>query len=294
MSGPRRPEDGDGDGDDGAAGSLADSSAGPTPEEVTPGEVTPGEVTLGEVAEAEADAYADVRLGELLREARRDRAMTLAEVESDTRINRDYLDALEQERFELLPAPVYARGFLRAYARHLGLDEEATLALLPSDLPSPPGLEPIAGMMRGPRALLPAINLPVAGAVGAVAVVVLFVLANTLFGGDDEGDPAGAAGAAEPQATATVTAAATAPSDGRPRSTATVPPFEVGETPDFIGVDRETAQALLTQLGLAFVVIEVERADTGAGEVFAQSPEPGEPIGPDDDVTLVVSKGGGG
>ncbi|MEE8336941.1 MAG: helix-turn-helix domain-containing protein [Dehalococcoidia bacterium] len=293
MSGPRRPAAGDGD--DGAAGSLEDSPAGATPEEVPPAEVTPGEVTPGEVAEAEADAYADVRLGELLREARRDRAMTLAEVESDTRINRDYIEALEQERFELLPAPVYARGFLRAYARHLGLDEDATLALLPADLPSPPGLEPIAGMMRGPRALLPAINLPVAGAVvAAVAVVVLFVLANTLFGGDDEGDTGGAAGEAGPQPAATVTAATTAPSDGRPRSAATVPPFEVGETPDFIGVDRETAQALLTQLGLAFVVIEVERADTGAGEVFAQSPEPGEPIGPDDDVTLVVSRGGEG
>jgi transcriptional regulator with XRE-family HTH domain len=292
MSGPRRPAAG-GDDDGGAAESSA-SSEQPSGHEATPDQ----EVLASEPSDDVAvDAYNDVRLGELLREARRARAMTLAEVERDTRINRDYLEALEREQFELLPAPVYTRGFLRAYARHLGLDAEATLALLPADLPSPPGLEPIAGLMRGPRALLPAINLPVVAAVlAAVAAVVLFVFANAFLRGDGDAPPG------EPQATPTAVATAgstggsansTGASSTSPRSAATVPPFEVGETPDFIGVDRETAQALLTQLGLAFVVIEVERADTGAGEVFAQSPDPGEPLGPGDDVTLVVSKGDG-
>jgi transcriptional regulator with XRE-family HTH domain len=283
MSGPRRPA-----ADDPDDGVAADSSGD---------EVAPDQETLtDEPSEEAADAYNDVRLGELLREARRARAMTLAEVERDTRINRDYLEALEREQFELLPAPVYTRGFLRAYARHLGLDAEATLALLPADLPSPPGLEPIAGLMRGPRALLPAINLPVVAAmVAGLVAVVLFVLANAFLRGDGAGDspPGEPPGAAAAVATAAATADPAGSSSASPRSASTVPPFEVGETPDFIGVDRETAQALLTQLGLAFVVIEVERPDTGAGEVFAQSPEPGEPIGPDDDVTLVVSKGEG-
>ena len=65
------------------------------------------------------DEVDDVSLGELLREARRQRAITLADVERDTRINATYIGALEAERFDVLPAPVYARGFLRSYARYL-------------------------------------------------------------------------------------------------------------------------------------------------------------------------------
>ena len=93
----------------------------------------------------------------------------------------------------------------------------------------------------------------------------------------------------------TVTAPATP--GGGPTSAdasgAAVPPFAVGETPDFIGVDSEVAQALLTQLGLQYVVIEVDTSEAPQGVVFAQTPEPGSPIEANDDVTLIVSKGAG-
>jgi hypothetical protein len=46
----------------------------------------------------------------------------LGEVERETRIRERYLAALEEERFELLPARAYAKGFLRVYADFLGLD----------------------------------------------------------------------------------------------------------------------------------------------------------------------------
>ncbi len=239
-----------------------------------------GIVTGG--AEAEPDADVDVRLGELLREARLQRALTLAEVERDTRINRDYLEALESERYELLPAPVYARGFLRSYARHLGLDEEQALSLLPSDLPRPAGLEPLPGLRRTRRAALPALNLRVAAIIGAAAIVVLLLVFASRLGGRDGDGPA----AASP-ATATPAAPAVAPGSAVPAST--VPPFEVGETPNFIGVDDESAQALLTQLGLQFVVIETAVADTPAGQVAAQAPEPGAAIAAGGSVTLVIA-----
>jgi hypothetical protein len=63
-------------------------------------------------------------LGSSLREARVRRELTLGDVAEETRIRSRYLQAMEDERFELLPGPVYAKGFLRAYADYLGLDSQ--------------------------------------------------------------------------------------------------------------------------------------------------------------------------
>jgi cytoskeleton protein RodZ len=61
-------------------------------------------------------------LGELLRRARNARGLSLAQVEADTRIRRRYLDALEADDLSSLPAPVFTRGLVRAYAGYLGVD----------------------------------------------------------------------------------------------------------------------------------------------------------------------------
>jgi hypothetical protein len=63
-----------------------------------------------------------VEIGSALRAARERRGLGLGEVERKTRIRERYLAALEEERFELLPARAYAKGFLRVYADFLGLD----------------------------------------------------------------------------------------------------------------------------------------------------------------------------
>src|SRR5438046_2740456 len=60
-------------------------------------------------------------LGSSLREARVRRGVELAQVAAETRIRTRYLQALEDERFELLPGSVYGKGFVRAYADYLGL-----------------------------------------------------------------------------------------------------------------------------------------------------------------------------
>ena len=39
-----------------------------------------------------------------------------------TRIKRQYIDDMESERFDALPAEVYMRGYVSEYARYLGLD----------------------------------------------------------------------------------------------------------------------------------------------------------------------------
>lgn len=72
-------------------------------------------------------------LGSLLTRAREARGLTLEDAERDTRISRRYLHALETEQFEVIPAPVYARGFLRSYSQYLGLDPQEMLMLFPRE-----------------------------------------------------------------------------------------------------------------------------------------------------------------
>lgn len=83
-------------------------------------------------------------LGTRLARAREARGLTLEDAERDTRISRRYLQALEAEQFEAIPAPVYARGFLRSYSQYLGLDPQEMLDLFPRDDDTPPsyGREP--------------------------------------------------------------------------------------------------------------------------------------------------------
>lgn len=66
--------------------------------------------------------------GDKLRREREMRGVTLAEIAESTKISSRNLKALEEEQFELLPGGVFNRGFVRSYARFLGLNEEQTVA----------------------------------------------------------------------------------------------------------------------------------------------------------------------
>lgn len=80
-------------------------------------------------------------VGERLRAAREARGLTLEDVEAATRIRAEYLNALEHDDTAALPNEVVARGFLRNYARFLGLDPEPLVVELlgePKTTPPPP------------------------------------------------------------------------------------------------------------------------------------------------------------
>jgi len=64
------------------------------------------------------------RLGEFLRGERQVKGISLQQVAADTRISMKMLQAIEEGDIEQLPAPVLVKGFLRAYARSIGLDAE--------------------------------------------------------------------------------------------------------------------------------------------------------------------------
>lgn len=61
-------------------------------------------------------------LGSKLKQARESRQLSLREVEWATKIRAEFLHALEDERYDLLPSATHARGFLRSYASYLELD----------------------------------------------------------------------------------------------------------------------------------------------------------------------------
>jgi cytoskeleton protein RodZ len=66
--------------------------------------------------------------GEHLKREREMRGVSLDEICAATRIGNRFLEALENEEWERLPGGVFNRGFVRAVARFLGLDEEAFVA----------------------------------------------------------------------------------------------------------------------------------------------------------------------
>jgi cytoskeleton protein RodZ len=66
--------------------------------------------------------------GTRLRLEREQRGVTLDQISRSTKIGTRFLQALEQDRFEQLPGGIFNKGFIRAYARFLGLNEEQTLA----------------------------------------------------------------------------------------------------------------------------------------------------------------------
>lgn len=72
--------------------------------------------------------HTDTGIGRALRSAREHRGKSLEEAGRETRVRTDYLGALESEAFEALGSDVYVRGFLRSYAKYLGLNHEKVVS----------------------------------------------------------------------------------------------------------------------------------------------------------------------
>src|SRR5882762_9887677 len=66
--------------------------------------------------------------GERLRKEREQRGITLDDIALTTKIGTRLLRALEEEKFDQLPGGIFNKGFIRAYARHVGIDEEQAIA----------------------------------------------------------------------------------------------------------------------------------------------------------------------
>ncbi|HCJ78887.1 MAG TPA: DUF4115 domain-containing protein, partial [Desulfotomaculum sp.] len=65
-----------------------------------------------------------MEIGHVLKRTRVEKNLSLAQAEEETKIRQKYLVALENENFNVIPGRVYVKGFLRNYARYLGLNAE--------------------------------------------------------------------------------------------------------------------------------------------------------------------------
>lgn len=62
-------------------------------------------------------------IGAILKEERESKKITLEQIEEATKIRRKYLEAIEAEKFEVLPGEVYVKGFVATYLKYLGIKD---------------------------------------------------------------------------------------------------------------------------------------------------------------------------
>jgi len=114
-------------------------------------------------------------LGDLLREARENKGLSLEQAEADTRIRYKFLAALENEEYASLPGAVYVKGFLKTYAIYLGLDPKHVVGLYSAvaghqETQKSPAVPLVAVPMQEARPLRPFV-------IGLAVVAVLLLLA---------------------------------------------------------------------------------------------------------------------
>ncbi len=131
-----------------------DQVALPIPEEIPP-------------AVAEDNPVEDfAALGQYLRRERELRRISLEEIAQVTRINRRHLELLEAGEEKKLPAAPFLKGFLVAYARHIGIDPDEVLNRY---IELTPAVEAAGGTSTGRRPLRP-------GIVRLIVVAVILLL----------------------------------------------------------------------------------------------------------------------
>jgi cytoskeleton protein RodZ len=135
-------------------------------------------------------------IGNSLREARLRQQLDFPELEQQTKIRSKYLKALEDEKFDLLPAPTYVKGFLRTYADALGLEgqlyvDEYNSRFITGEEDVP--LRPRDYQRRPPQLGHRFETRGVLIALGAIAIIFALVIVAWKFGSSNSPTPPAAA-----------------------------------------------------------------------------------------------------
>jgi len=169
----------------------------------------------------EADQPSRRTIGDLLRETRQSFGGQIDQIAATLRIRASYLTAIEESRYDRLPAAVYALGFVRAYANHLGLDAEEAVRRFKQETAS-------FEMPRGLSFPVPLAERSVPGGTMILAALILALCGYGLWYYVSTGErerpervsvvPPDLKAAAQPQASAAAT-----PSDGAAAPSPTTP-----------------------------------------------------------------------
>ena len=114
-------------------------------------------------------------IGAALKSAREFRGLSLQDVSDATRIRRTYLAAVEDMRLEELPSRPFTLGYIKAYAKHLGLDPEEAVNRFKESSPDPD--EPLRAPVGVRRERDPRMGAIIASGVLIVSAIVLWNIA---------------------------------------------------------------------------------------------------------------------
>ncbi len=123
-----------------------------------------------------------MEIGLALRQARERRGISLAQLSHITKISVGVLKAIEAADAQALPAAVYTRGFVKAYAEEVGLDPAETVRLYlaqfeaPQDAEARDEPEPVVREENGSRSRIPAQVLTRRGRIAAASAMLLLVI----------------------------------------------------------------------------------------------------------------------
>jgi cytoskeleton protein RodZ len=142
----------------------------------------------------------DVPLSDVLKRKRLDRGFDLIDVARETRIPLRHLNALEAGDFSNLPALAYSTGFVRTYARYLGLDPDAVARQFKLETPHVDTLQTTALPEIDSESRLPSRNV-ILGSLAGLATLVAVVVAYSALKSDEATEPASTGDAATTQPT---------------------------------------------------------------------------------------------
>ena len=251
--------------------------------------------------------------GALLKQARERSGASIADIAASTRLDETLVEALEESRYDAFPAPAYVYGYVRAYAREVGLDGDTLVRRL-SAVEQEPAARRRGGVpprmkesskelewlqpMKPPLAdraqrYLGALFGGVVAVVLIAAAVVLWMAARTSdwpFAATEDAQPESRAGEDSP----TVADRQPSPNPGTtvaaPTPAPSTPPRggEVDAEPEPAGVPSPTQAAAPPAEASGFVQVAPEAdpadppaslpASEGAGASEQGAPSPNEPI----------------
>ena len=132
---------------------------------------------------AAISAEPDQKTGRILKARRLELGLKFKDIAKDIKIKSEYLKAIEDEEFDLLPTPQYLRLFLKSYAQHLGFDEQEIYGIFDTQempIKKPEKKEPLIDNL--PPSPLNKIGMKTVIWGGIAAVVMLLLVVIWIFG----------------------------------------------------------------------------------------------------------------
>ncbi len=165
-------------------------------------------------------------LGEEFRAAREARKLSLSDVSEQIHIRAVYLQGIEDENWSAIAAPVYVRGFLRTYARFLGVDPERAIDRYNETLAGAEPVQTAVGAYRSVDFDEPRPTSPLVWILGGVAVLLVLLVGFTyvqMLRGNSAPAPTAASSPAPAASGAAPAGTAAAASPGSGSAAAAVP-----------------------------------------------------------------------